>query len=152
VCWRVGTLSVYVISGLGIAFSLFCAVMAWTSGQVAAVPPFVAFIIFGFAFLLMGGTIELTDDYIRTFTPLGSYELAWSEITGYSVISGTLLLFAPGKQLYIPAPKEWSGRDKHQARMFLIKQLELYHPPLVKGPSLLIFSHHCKQKRLPSLQ
>ncbi len=145
-CWRVGTLSVYIISGLCIAFFLFCAVMAGTSGQMAAVPPFIAFVLFGLACLLLGGTTELTDDYIRTFTPLGSYELAWSEITGMSVISGTLLFFAPGKQLYVPSTQVWSGKNKYQAYEFLAEKLDLYRPPIVKGPWLLIFSRNCKRR------
>ncbi len=146
-CRRVGTSSVYVIGGLCIAFFLFCAVMAWAIGQVAAVPPFIAFVLFGIVLLLMGGTTELTDDYIRTFTPLGSYELAWAEVTGICVISGTLLFFAPGKQLYVPSTQVWSGKNKYQLYEFLAEKLELYHPPIVKGPRFLIFSRNCKRKR-----
>lgn len=120
--------------------------MALVNGPTKDVIVYISLCALDLVLLLMGGTTELTDDYIRTFTLLGSYELAWSEITNVSVISDSLILFAPGKQLYVPSPKVWSGKDKHQACKFLIEKLELYNPPITKVAGLLAFSRNCKRK------
>ena len=148
-CLRVNTLSYYLIGGLTAPLCLFFGVTSWLDGgtQAPLLCVFMAVMtLMNLVLCLMGGTTELTDDCIRTFTPLGSYELAWAEIRGlvFEPYNFSLFLFAEGKQLYVPAPKAWSGKDKHRARMFLIEQLKLHQVPIVQEPRSLIFSRSCK--------
>ena len=148
-CLRVSTLSYYLIGGLSAPFCWFLGVMQWMDRNILTPELSVSLFIMSVVAVvlcLMGGTIELTNDSIRTFTPLGSYELTWAEISGFTFepYHNSLFLFAKNKQLYVPAPRIWSGRDKDQAKMFLIEQLELHQTPVVKGPLFLIFSHNCK--------
>ncbi len=143
---RVGAWPQYIIGIFVIVFFLFMGVFGWVTGQGAKALLTIPMMLLGIVLLLTSGSTELTDGSIRTFTLLGTYELAWKEITGVSFDNNNLMLFAPGKQLNVPPPKMWSGPDKQQAREFLARQLELYQPAMVKGPMILTFSRNCRRR------
>jgi len=144
--WRVGTLTITIIGWLGIAFSSFCGIMAWRSGQFTAVPLFILPVLMGVALLLCGGTIEVSASHIRTVTPFGSFQLAWSEMTRVENVSGSLLFIAAGKQLFVPDPSLWSGKEKSQAFALLVEQLQMHQLlPVKRTCRLLPFSYNCRR-------
>jgi len=144
--WRVGTLIINIIGWLDIAFFSFCGIMAWHSGQFTAVPLFILPVLIGAALLLCGGTIEVTASHIRTITPFGSFQLAWVEMMSVENISGSLLFIAAGKQLFVPDPGLWSGKEKRQAFALLVEQLQMHQLlPVKKACRLLPFSYNCRR-------
>jgi hypothetical protein len=144
--WRVGTLIINIIGWLDIAFFSFCGIMAWQSGQMTALPVLIPLVLIGVSLLLCGGTIEFTASHIRTMTPFGSFQMAWSEMTSVENVSDTLLFIASDKKLSVPDPGIWSGKEKRQAFALMIEQLQIHKLlPIKRTHRLLPFSHNCRR-------
>ena len=143
--WRVGTLIYSIIGWLDIVFCSFCAIMAWQSGQTKAVPLFVPLVLIGVALLLGGGKVKVTPDVICHSTALGQFQLSWEEITSVSAASGIIIFEAPGKQLVLPSPEVWSGKEKRQAEILLVQQLQACgFSRIPRVGKVFAVSHHCK--------
>ena len=143
--WHAGTLCYSIIGWLDILFSSFCGFEAWQLGQIKAVSLFVPMVLLGVALLLSGGKVEVTSGVICHLTVFGRFQLSWEEITTVSAASGLLILEAPGKRLVLPSPEVWSGREKRQAEILLVQQLqERGYSSIPRTSKVFLVSRNCK--------
>jgi len=144
--WRVGTLIFTSIGWLSIVFSVLIGILAWEDSKLSETMICVAIFSIGTALLLSGGIVEMTRAYIRTKTLLGSFQMNWDEMTSVENAAGSIVFIAPGKQLVMPDPGVWSGKETHQAFALLVEQLEAQKLlPVKKTRRFLPFSRNCKQ-------
>ena len=143
--WHVGTRLYSIIGWLVVLFSSFCGVMAWQSGQIQAVLIFIPMVLLGVVLLLSGGTVTVTSDAVCHRTAFGRFQLSWEEITSAAVASGILILEAPGKQLALPSPEVWPGKEKLQAEILLVQQLQAHgFSRLPRTSKVFVISRNCK--------
>ncbi len=126
--YSVGMLPYKIVAWLSIAFFLFAAVMSWKAGQKSVTPFFLLFVGLGVFILSTVSHIKFTNDVVSVFSPFSEYRLKWEEIERVEYgTQGTLVLHAsPKKRLVIPPSSMWSGSQKAEAYMYMIKIIESY--------------------------
>ena len=123
---RVAHRLVILIGWITVLMFTFFTILSLTTRQAAVVPIFLFFVGLGLLLLLIYGTTEWDSQYIRYRAIIGQYEIPWDIVTDIEMDpQGTNLVFkGRGRQLVIPGPFFWSGRDKHQALRLLHTQIQ----------------------------
>lgn len=133
--YSVGMLPYKIVAWLSIAFFLFAAVMSWTAGQKSVTPFFLLFVGLGVFILATVSHIKFTNEAISVFSPFSEYRMKWKEIERVEYgTQGTLVLHAnPKKRLVIPPDSMWSGPEKAEAYLYMIKIIESYSVDIVSS-------------------
>ena len=115
---------------------LAATVMSILSAAWNVVPVFGVFTVLCLYLCLGIGPIDADAEGIKYTTRLGKYAIRWDEVTVLELdtLEQTLVLRGSHKQLAIPGPAAWMGKDKQALRALIDRQIQQRHIAVKQSP------------------
>ena len=124
---KIGTTSAQAVCWGTIILSLLCALFAVQSKQSEVAPFFLIFVAVGIIVLLNIGSIRMTASRITYLTPLGKYEMDWTEVISITIDNsgGAMVFHGEDKRLAVMGPRFWSGPNRTAMLQLLKQQIDV---------------------------